>query len=76
MWKGTGEEGIDVADRIVMTSGLSSAFSRSDINGLSREMLHMTSYTPDEYSGKHSVTEVSPGCKKIIIIIITEKCFL
>lgn len=64
IWKETGDEGIDVADRIVMTSGLSSAFSWSDINGLSREMLHMTSNTPEEQTGKHSVNEVLPGDEK------------
>lgn len=61
MWKGTGDEGIALADKIVMTSGLSSAFSWSDINGLSREMLYMTSNTPDEQTGKRSVNEVSPS---------------
>lgn len=50
-----------MADKTVMTSGLSSAFSWSDIKGLSREMLHMTSNRPDEKTGKHSLNEVSPG---------------
>ena len=63
-WKGTGVDGIDVADKMVMTSGFSSAFSWSDSNGLSREMLHMTSNTPAEQSGKHSVNEVSPARKR------------
>lgn len=53
-----------MADKTVMTSGLSSAFSWSDIKGLSREMLHMTSNRPDEKTGKHSLNEVSPGSQK------------
>lgn len=65
-WKRMGDEGIEVADKIVMTSGLSSAFSWSDTNGLSREILHMISNTPDERIGKSSVTEVSPGSQKKI----------
>lgn len=60
MWKGTGDEGSDVADRTVMTSGLSSAFSSSDINILFTVMLHMTSMTPAQQTGKRSVSEVSP----------------
>ncbi len=64
MWKGTAAEGIEVADTIVMTSGLRSAFSWSDINGLSRVILHITSNTPDEQTGKRSVNEVSPESQK------------
>lgn len=64
MWKGTGDEGSDVADRIVMTSGLSSAFSLSDINILFTVMLHMTSMTPAQQTGKRSVNEVSPRNQK------------
>lgn len=60
-WKGTGDEGIEVADKTVMTSGLSSALSWLDIRGLSREMWHMISNKPDESTGKRSATEVSPG---------------
>lgn len=60
MWNGTGDEGIEVADKIVITSGLRSAFNWSDINGLSREMLQINSNTPDEQTGKLSVNEVSP----------------
>lgn len=47
-----------------MASGLSSAVSRSDINGLSRQMLHRTSDTPSEPKLKDSVREVSPESKK------------
>lgn len=43
-----------------MASGLSSAFSRSDINGRSRETWHMTSSTPLEQKWKDWVSEVSP----------------
>lgn len=64
MWKGTGDEGSDVADRIVMTNGLSSAFSLSDINILFTVMLHMTSMTPAQQTGKRSVNEVSPRNQK------------
>lgn len=49
---------------MVMASGLSSAVRRSDINGLSRQMLHRTSNTPLEAKLKHSVREVSPETKK------------
>lgn len=76
MWKGTGDEGIEVADKMVMTSGLSSALSWSDINGLSREMLHMTSNTPHEQTGKRSVNEVSPGSHKNNYRQQAIKCFL
>lgn len=64
MWEGTGDEGSDVADRIVMTNGLSSAFSLSDINILFTVMLHMTSMTPAQQTGKRSVNEVSPRNQK------------
>lgn len=60
-WEGTGDEGNEVADTMVMTSGLSSAFIWSDINVLSRETLHTTSNTPHEQTGKRRVTDVSPG---------------
>lgn len=64
MWKGTGDEGIEEAEKIVMTSGLSSAFSWSDSSSLSREMLHRTSDTPANLSDNLSVNEVSPKSQK------------
>ncbi len=72
MWNGTGDEGIEVADKTVITSGLRSAFSWSDINGLSREMLQINSNTPDELTGKLSVNEVSPRSwkKKVLPLMI------
>lgn len=64
---GGGGQGIDLADRMVMASGLSSAFSRSDINGRSREMRHMTSKTPLELKLKESASEASPvGYKELV----------
>lgn len=59
--KGIGDEGSDVADSTVMTSGLSSAFSCSDINVLFTVMLHMISMTPAEQTVNCSDTEVTPG---------------
>lgn len=56
--------GNDLAARMVMASGLSSAFSRSDINGRSRETWHMTSNTPPEQKWKDWVSEVSPVGQK------------
>lgn len=49
-----------MADRMVMASGLSSAFRWSDINGRSRETSHRTSNTPPEEKLKDSLSEVSP----------------
>lgn len=54
-----------MADKIVITSGLSSAFSWSDISGSSREMLKMISKTPEEQTGMFSVSEFSPDSQKI-----------
>lgn len=43
-----------------MASGLSSALSWSDSNGLSRETLHKSSTTPEEAQRKDSLSQVSP----------------
>ena len=56
-------EGREEADRIVMTSGLSSAFSSSEISGLSTVMLHRPSYTPDEQVTRQSVSDLSPNIR-------------
>lgn len=47
-----------------MASGLSSAFSRSDINSLSRETLHTSSNAAEEPKWKDRLSEVSPVDKE------------
>ena len=56
-----GVEGRELADRIVMTSGLSSALSCSDIKARSSEMLHSASNTADGRTTENlSANEVAP----------------